>query len=203
MNQRSCILLKSSTQWFIVCGLVAVTASCGSPAPSKQADSAHGPEQTPAAHESTEASPHSNQGSESSHAATESSAHAPVVAPEMDHRGPHGGVLIHWAEQKMEFEVVIDRTDQSISVHARTEDQKRATVLSTQHLTVEIPVPFMRIQLDQVRQVGEPPDKSSLFRGTDANLATSQQLSGTLTGQIEQAKLDLKFHELPGHSGDF
>ncbi len=76
-------------------------------------------------------------------------------------------------------------------------------VLETQHLTVEIPVPSINVQLDQVRQIGEPPDKSSLFKGTDPKLATSQQLSGTLKGEIEQAKLELKFHELAGPSDDF
>ncbi len=129
--------------------------------------------------------------------------HTPAAAPENDQRGPHGGVLVLWDEKKIEFEVVIDRVTQSISVYSRTADKKRAVVLETQHLTVEIPVPSIKVQLDQVRQIGEPPDKSSLFKGSDAKLATNQQLSGTLVGEIEQAKLELKFHELAGHSDDF
>ncbi|MCC6420178.1 MAG: hypothetical protein IT429_18235 [Gemmataceae bacterium] len=112
------------------------------------------------------------------------------VAPKHDHptRGPHGGALAEWGEEKYHVEFTLDRARGQVAVYVLDGSAKKPAPVKAEGDTLTLTVtslkPPLAMTLKADPQEGDPKGQASRFTGGDKQLVGQKGVEGEIGGKV-------------------
>jgi hypothetical protein len=122
---------------------------------------------------------------------------------EHDHpeKGPHGGPLAEWGEEKYHAEFTVDHDKKEATVYILDGSAKKASPIAAESimLTITSFKPSVKITLKSAPDKGDPKGSSSRFVGAHDKLAEKVEYQGEISGKVGDTPYVGKFEEKDDH----
>jgi hypothetical protein len=110
--------------------------------------------------------------------------------------GPHGGTVADWGGGKFHVEFTVDHDKQEATVYILGDDEKTATPVDAEEVTLAIKDPAFSVALKPSTQDGDPEGMASRFVGNHENLGIVKEYEGTMSGVVGGTPYSGNFKEL-------
>ena len=111
--------------------------------------------------------------------------------------GPHGGTIANWGDGKFHAEFTVDHDKQEATVFILGDDEKTASPIDAQEITLAIKDPAFQVMLKASPQAGDVDGKASRFVGNHENLGIVKEYEGSMSGTVDGTPYSGDFKELP------
>jgi hypothetical protein len=110
--------------------------------------------------------------------------------------GPHGGTVADWGGGKFHVEFTVDHDKQEATVYILGDDEKTATPIDAEEITLSIKDPAFTASLKASPQDGDPEGKASRFVGNHENLGIVKEYEGSMSGAVNGTPYSGNFKEV-------
>ena len=110
--------------------------------------------------------------------------------------GPHGGTVADWGGGKFHVEFTVDHDKQEATVYILGDDEKTATAIDSEEITLSIKDPAFTASLKASPQDGDPKGKASRFVGNHKNLGIVKEYEGSMSGAVNGTPYSGNFKEV-------
>ena len=110
--------------------------------------------------------------------------------------GPHGGTVADWGGGKFHVEFTVDHDKQEATVYILGDDEKTATPIDAEEITLSIKDPAFTASLKASPQDGDPAGKASRFVGNHENLGIVKVYEGSMSGAVSGTPYSGNFKEV-------
>ncbi len=110
--------------------------------------------------------------------------------------GPHGGTVADWGGGKFHVEFTVDHDKQEATVYILGDDEKTATPIDAEEVTLAIKDPAFTVALKPSPQDGDAGGKASRFVGTHENLGIVKEYEGSMSGTVGGTPYSGNFKEV-------
>jgi len=111
-------------------------------------------------------------------------------------KGPHGGVVADWGGGKFHVELTVDHDKQQATVFILGGDEKTATPIDAEEVTLTIKDPTLTVALKPSPQESDSDGKASRFVGTHENLGIAKEYEGSLSAAVSGTPYSGNFKEV-------
>ncbi|MBX9681449.1 MAG: hypothetical protein K2X38_22060 [Gemmataceae bacterium] len=112
-------------------------------------------------------------------------------------KGPHGGSLAEWGEEKYHAEFTVDHGKKTATVYILDGEAKKATPIAAESITLSLSnvKPPVQVTLKAAPQADDPKGQASRFTGTHDQLAKEMEFEGEISGKVGDTPYAGKFKE--------
>jgi hypothetical protein len=101
-------------------------------------------------------------------------------------KGPHGGPLAEWGEEKYHAEFTVDHGKKTATVYILDGEAKKASPIAAESITLSLSnvKPPVQVTLKAAPQSDDPKGQASRFTGTHEQFAKEMEFEGEISGKV-------------------
>lgn len=98
--------------------------------------------------------------------------------------GPHGGTIADWGGGKFHVEFTVDHDKQQATAYILGNDEKTATPIDSEEVTLAIKDPELTVALKPIPQEGDTEGMASRFVGNHEGLGVVKKYEGSMSAVV-------------------